>query len=89
MPTTGLRTHALCLTRAEVIFALVLLTVGVGVSTVHEALFGRGAQGVFSTAIDATQGGLFWGVILISLWRMWLFLYRALLRGNRSSGSQV
>ena len=38
-----------------------LFAIGIGVSMVHEVLFGvRGIQGVASTTIDAVQGSLFW-----------------------------
>ncbi len=73
--------HVVCLTRSEVIFCAALFVFGVGVSTVHEVLFGGGGTiRVLSTAVDATQGSLFWSVILLGLGRLGRYVYRGALR---------
>ncbi len=70
--------HALCLTRAELIFSAAVFAVGVGVSVLHEVLFGPAGGGrLVSTTIDAVQGSLFWSTILIALRRIARRAYRA------------
>ncbi len=69
------RSHAICITRGEVIFSAVVFLVGVGVSTLSELLFGE-PERVFSITIDAIQGSLFWSVIVIGLARLGRVLYR-------------
>jgi hypothetical protein len=79
--------HALCLTRGEVILTAVLFVVGVGVSDLHELLFGQGTDRLFSITIDATQGALFWSAVLIGIRRFFAFVFRRLRRepaGNPS-----
>lgn len=79
--------HAFCLSRGEVILAIAVLGVGVSVSSLHELMFGGAARRVFSTAIDAVQGGLFWSAILIGVWRLCIASYRWLRRGVEEPGA--
>jgi membrane protease YdiL (CAAX protease family) len=63
--------HALCLTRGELVLCGLIFVVGVGASLAHELLFGSGGQGrLFSTTIDAIQGSLFWSAVLLGLGRL-------------------
>lgn len=69
--------HALCLTRGEVLLVVILLAVGIGLSTLHELMFGK-PERTWSIAVDATEAGLFWTAVLIGLRRGSVALYRAL-----------
>ena len=73
--------HALCLSRSEVVLLAVIFAVGVGLSTLHELMFGdKGAHGVVMTVIFATQGSLFWSALLIGLLRLGIGAYRRMRR---------
>ncbi len=73
-------THALCLTRGEVIFAVVLLAGAVVLTFFAELVFGPGTERLFSITIDAIQGALFWSAVLIGLRRLFVFVVRRLRR---------
>ena len=75
--------HALCVTRAELVVAATISAIGIGVSMLHELLFGPGgAQRILSTLVDALQGSLFWSVVVIVLSRVARAGYR-MVRGRR------
>jgi hypothetical protein len=67
---------AVCLTRGEVILSVFVFAIGVGVSTLHEVMFGNAGLGrVLSTVLDAIQGSLFWSAVLIGLRRLSIRVY--------------
>jgi hypothetical protein len=73
-------THALCLTRGEVILAVVLLVGAVVLTFFAELVFGEGTERLFSITIDAIQGALFWSAVLIGIRRVFFFVVRRLRR---------
>ena len=75
--------HALCLTRAELVVATAIFGVGIGVSMLHELLFGPGgAPRTLSILLDALQGSVFWSVVVIVMGRLARAGYR-MVRGRR------
>lgn len=71
--------HALCLTLFEVILFAVVIPLGVSFAIVYEVMFGTTSPGrVFSIAVDALQGSLFWSTVLVGLWRLAKGAYRRL-----------
>jgi hypothetical protein len=58
-------------TRLELIILASFVSVAVGLSSLHEAMFGRGPEGIPEMAARALLGGFVWGIVVVLVRRGW------------------
>jgi hypothetical protein len=74
------------LSRTELLIVAGIFLFGVSASSLHELMFGEGLAGLPSMMLASSLGGLFWGLVVVGILRMWRFLRSSTNKKPSSSG---